>query len=185
MDDSALDATHDPALESWVESANDPASDFPLQNLPFGRFRRAGDARFRLGVAIGDQVVDLAHAKLVATDDMNALMAELFAEGYGDAMQYDRDRSGITWATFGHLYANYYVFQYATGISAAHALAAPILAGEPGAAENYVKFLSAGASLYPLDALKLAGVDMATPQAVEATFAVLGDMVNRLAALVG
>lgn len=121
----------------------------------------------------------------VTADDMNALMADLFAEGYGDAMHYDPDQSGITWATFGHLYANYYVFQYATGISAAHALAAPIVAGEPGAAENYLKFLSAGASLYPLDALALAGVDMATPQPVEATFKVLEDMVNRLENLVG
>lgn len=71
---TVIDDTHDPDLASWVDAANDPQSDFPLQNLPFGRFRRAGDARFRLGVAIGDQVVDLAHAKLVATDDMNALM---------------------------------------------------------------------------------------------------------------
>jgi len=70
-----LDDTHDPELVSWVDAANDPQSDFPLQNLPFGRFRRAGDARFRLGVAIGDQVVDLVHAKLVPTDDMNALMS--------------------------------------------------------------------------------------------------------------
>jgi len=121
----------------------------------------------------------------ITSDDLNALMADLFAEGYGSAMNYDRDRIGITWATFGHLYSNYYVFQYATGISAAHALAAPILAGTPGAAENYVKFLSAGGSLYPLDALKLAGVDMATPAAVEATFKVLGDMVDRLEKLVG
>lgn len=120
----------------------------------------------------------------VTSDDLNALMADLFAEGYGSAMNYDRDRVGITWATFGHLFSNYYVFQYATGISAAHALAAPILAGTPGAAENYVKFLSAGSSLYPLDALKLAGVDMATPAAVEATFSVLGDMVDRLEKLV-
>ncbi|MEP7292426.1 MAG: oligoendopeptidase F [Chloroflexota bacterium] len=121
----------------------------------------------------------------VTSDDMNELMADLFAEGYGESMSFDRDRIGITWATFGHLYSNYYVFQYATGISAAHALAAPILAGEPGAAENYVKFLSAGGSLYPLDALKLAGVDMATPAAVEATFKVLGEMVDRLEKLVG
>ena len=40
-----LDATHDPALRSWVESANDPACDFPIQNLPFGRFRPAGSAQ--------------------------------------------------------------------------------------------------------------------------------------------
>ena len=55
-----LDDTHDPHLRSWVESANDPASDFPIQNLPFGRFRVDGRANRRIGVAIGDQIVDLA-----------------------------------------------------------------------------------------------------------------------------
>ncbi|WP_137895802.1 fumarylacetoacetase [Ramlibacter sp. 2FC] len=69
-----LDATHDPALASWVESANDPATDFPIQNLPFGRFRRAGDADWCIGVAIGDQVLDLRRAKLIETHDMNRLM---------------------------------------------------------------------------------------------------------------
>jgi fumarylacetoacetase len=55
-----LDATHDPALRSWVASANAAGGDFPLQNLPFGVFRRAGSTeRFRGGVAIGDQVLDL------------------------------------------------------------------------------------------------------------------------------
>jgi fumarylacetoacetase len=55
-----LDATHDPALRSWVASANADDTDFPIQNLPFGRFRRAGSAEpWRIGVAIGDQVLDL------------------------------------------------------------------------------------------------------------------------------
>ncbi|MGH7619149.1 MAG: fumarylacetoacetase [Gemmatimonadaceae bacterium] len=55
-----LDMTHDPALTSWVESANDPETDFPIQNLPFGVFRRRDtDAAPRVGVAIGDQIVDL------------------------------------------------------------------------------------------------------------------------------
>lgn len=53
-----IDATHDPALRSWVESATSP-TDFPIQNLPFGVFRRRGGAP-RIGVAIGDQVLDLA-----------------------------------------------------------------------------------------------------------------------------
>jgi len=69
------DATHDPALTSWVESANDPATDFPPQNLPFGRFRRKEGDRWRIGVAIGDAVLDLAHARVHDGDDMNALMA--------------------------------------------------------------------------------------------------------------
>ena len=56
-----LDETHDPQLRSWVESANRPESDFPIQNLPFAVFRRSGSGEaWRCGVAIGDRVLDLA-----------------------------------------------------------------------------------------------------------------------------
>ena len=59
-----LDATHDAALRSWVESANAPDSDFPVQNLPYGAFQRAGsDEPLRIGVAIGDQILDLKQAR--------------------------------------------------------------------------------------------------------------------------
>lgn len=119
----------------------------------------------------------------VTANDMIALMADLFSEGYGSEMHVDRDRVGITWAQFGHLYAAYYVYQYATGISAAHALAGRILDGVPNAAQDYIKFLSAGSSVYPVDALKTAGVDMSTPEAVERTFAVLASYVDRLGEL--
>jgi fumarylacetoacetase len=71
---ASLDETHDPSLRSWVESANDPKTDFPIQNLPFGRFRRAGQEQWSIGAAIGDQVLDLRRAQLIDTDDMNALM---------------------------------------------------------------------------------------------------------------
>ena len=116
----------------------------------------------------------------VTADDMNALMADLYAEGYGSEMQFDRDRTGITWATFGHLYQDYYVFQYSTGISAAHALSRRILSGTPHAAEDYLRALSAGSSMYPIDTLQLAGVDMSTPQPVEETFDILAQMVDQL-----
>ncbi|WP_250476367.1 fumarylacetoacetase [Caballeronia sp. INML1] len=56
----ALKATLAPALKSWIESANDPASDFPIQNLPFGIFSDAVNAQPRAGVAIGEWIVDLA-----------------------------------------------------------------------------------------------------------------------------
>jgi fumarylacetoacetase len=68
------DATHSPALQSWVESANDPATDFPIQNLPFGRFRTQQDSDWRIGIAIGDQVLDLRAARLIDTSDMNRLI---------------------------------------------------------------------------------------------------------------
>jgi fumarylacetoacetase len=66
-----LDATHAPALTSWVASANQPGCEFPIQNLPYGRFRRAGLAGqaepWRIGVAIGDQILDLAAVASIAT----------------------------------------------------------------------------------------------------------------------
>jgi len=54
-----IDRTHDPKLTSWIESANDRASDFPIQNLPFGAFSRDDDDHPRIGVAIGDSILDL------------------------------------------------------------------------------------------------------------------------------
>ena len=75
MSGVALDETHDPALASWVETANDPAGDFPLQNLPFGCFRGTPAEPWRIGVAIGDRVLDLQSAGLIDTLDMNRLMA--------------------------------------------------------------------------------------------------------------
>jgi oligoendopeptidase F len=121
----------------------------------------------------------------VTADTMMKLMDELFADGFGGVLANDPDRHGIIWATFGHLYADYYVYQYATGISAANALAQRILTGAPHAAEDYLRFLQAGNSVYSLDALKIAGVDLTKPEPVEAGFAVLAEMVDRLEKLVG
>lgn len=71
-----LDETHDPALTSWVESANDPGGEFPIQNLPFGVFKRRGQKEAaRGGVAIGDQIVDLAAFGVRAGPTLNALAA--------------------------------------------------------------------------------------------------------------
>ena len=72
---SETDHTHNPALQSWVESANAADAEFPIQNLPFGRFRNAADAPWRIGIAIGDQVLDLQRAGLITHADMNGLMA--------------------------------------------------------------------------------------------------------------
>jgi len=64
---AGINATHDPALKSWVSAANAPDADFPIQNLPFASFRRAGSGEvFRGGVAIGDQVLDLGALHSIA-----------------------------------------------------------------------------------------------------------------------
>ncbi len=65
---TSLNETHDPALTSWVNSANSDSTDFPVQNLPFAQFRRAGSSEpFRGGVAIGDQILDMAAVAKTST----------------------------------------------------------------------------------------------------------------------
>jgi fumarylacetoacetase len=68
-----IDQTHDPALRSWVESANRPGCDFPIQNLPVGVFQPPGDGRARLGIAIGDFI--LGAGEWLPGDTMNAYLA--------------------------------------------------------------------------------------------------------------
>jgi oligoendopeptidase F len=168
-----------------MQSNPDPTFQIALIQEAMGNFHRyffimPTLARFEL------EMHDRAEkGRGITAADMIALMADLFAEGYGSELHLDRERTGITWATFGHLYRNFYVYQYATGISAAHALAEHILIGKDGAAQRYLEFLSAGSSLYPLDALLHAGVDMRRPDAVETTFGVLADYVDRLEKLTG
>jgi len=112
-------------------------------------------------------------------------LTELFAEGYGGEVELDKERLGAGWMNFSHLYSPFYVFQYATGIAAANALARDVLEqGEP-AAKRYLDFLKAGDSVYPLDALNIAGIDMNQPEPVERGFSVLKSMVDELEKLVG
>ncbi|MDQ3396923.1 MAG: oligoendopeptidase F [Deinococcota bacterium] len=116
-------------------------------------------------------------------DKLTRLMMDLLKEGYGDSIEVD-ERSGILWAQFLHLYMNFYVFTYTTGIAGAAALAEGVLENRPGAKENYLAFLSAGGSKPPIEALQDAGVDMTAPDAVGRGFVLLKNMVDRLEVLI-
>src|SRR5262245_30074159 len=71
-----FDATHDPGLRSWVDSANEPGCEFPVQNLPFGIFKRKGASESpRGGVAIGDQILDLAALDIKTGPTLNGIAA--------------------------------------------------------------------------------------------------------------
>ncbi len=120
----------------------------------------------------------------LTADSMIELMADLFSEGYGNEMNLDRQRVGITWGTFTtHLYIDFYSFQYAIGISAANAIAKRILDGVPNAAQDHINFLKAGSSKSPMDVYRVAGIDMTTTQPIEDAFAVLEEYVDRLGVL--
>jgi oligoendopeptidase F len=116
-------------------------------------------------------------------DLMIERMSAYFEEGFGGEVGFDQERLGMLWATFGHLYVDYYVFQYATGISGAHAAAHRILEGQPGARDAYLEFLCTGGSAYPLDALQIAGIDLRSSRPIKQTFVVMGEMVDRLEGL--
>lgn len=120
------------------------------------------------------------HWESLTADLLKSLFADFLAEGYGKEVLIDVERDGITWATFGHLYMNFYAFRYITGIAGAHVLAQGVLASQPHAVERYLEFLRTGSARYPLDALQRAGVDLRTPEPIEKAFAVLTDYIGRL-----
>jgi len=124
------------------------------------------------------------NGKPLNAEIMSETCSTYFAEGYGDEVVFDKDRIGITWAQFQHMYMNFYVYQYATGISAAHALAKLVQSDDKNAVKRYLDFLSTGSSAYPLDALKAAGVDMTSSEPVNKAFEVMAGYVNRLEKLI-
>ena len=98
---------------------------------------------------------------------------------YGDNAVID-EGIAMEWARIPHFYYNYYVFQYATGFSAAIAIAMRILKEGAPAVEDYKKFLSSGGSQDPISLLKIAGVDMASPAPVEQALALFGQLLDEM-----
>ena len=108
-------------------------------------------------------------------EDYRALNAKYF----GAATIIDKEIE-IEWARIPHFYYNFYVFQYATGISAALALSDKVVNGNEGDREAYLSFLKGGSSRYPIDMLKLAGIDMTSPAPVKAAIATFDNLLDEL-----
>ena len=101
---------------------------------------------------------------------------------YGPDIVVD-DRIAMEWARIPHFYYNYYVFQYATGYSAAIALSRKILKEGERAVMDYLHFLSGGCSKSPIDLLKDAGVDMTSPEPVNQALQLFGELLDEMEAL--
>jgi oligoendopeptidase F len=151
--------------------------------------RMANNMRYLFTMPILARFELAAHERVEAgealsADWMSRTLLGFYREGYGGEVMIDPARMGITWARFGHLFMNFYVFQYGIGIAAAAALAQAILAeGEP-ARERYLAFLRAGGSVDPIVALREAGIDMSSPEPIERAFTILSGYVDRLEELV-
>ena len=116
-------------------------------------------------------------------DFMTSYYAELNAKYYGPSVEKDPEID-IEWTRIPHFYYNYYVYQYATGFSAATALAKRIVEGEEGALEKYLSYLKAGNSGYPIEVMKKAGVDMTQSAYIEDAMKVFEERLNELEQLI-
>lgn len=151
-----------------------------LENLRTTFFRQAMFADFEREV----------HAKV---DKGESLTGADITKIYGDILRrYHGDKEGVVkiddlytmeWAYIPHFYNQFYVFQYATSISAGSMFAASILNGEPGARDRYLNILRAGGSTYPYDLVKAAGVDLASPAPYQAVFARMNKIMDEIEAI--
>lgn len=119
----------------------------------------------------------------LTSEYLSEYYAELNAKYYGSEVEKDREIS-FEWSRIPHFYYNYYVFQYATGFSAASALSDKIIKGEENALENYLGFLKAGSSDYPIEVMKKAGVDMTKADYIRDAMKVFEARLNEFEALI-
>lgn len=131
---------------------------------------------------------DLTHkaveeGRVLTVDMMCDEYEALNAKYYGPAVEKD-DTIRYEWARIPHFYRSFYVYKYATGYSAATAIAGKILKEGRPAADNYLKFLTTGESDYPIELLKIAGVDMSTKKPVEDAMKVFTELLDEFESLV-
>lgn len=109
---------------------------------------------------------------------LNEIYYQLNKDYYGEEMVID-DEIALEWSRIPHFYYNFYVYKYATGFSAASALASKIISEGDSAVEKYMNFLKSGDSDYPINILKAAGVDMSTPGSVNSAIALFREYITR------
>ena len=151
-----------------------------LENMRGTFFRQAMFADFERTV----------HAKV---DKGESLTGEGITKIYGDILKrYHGDQEGVVmiddlytveWAFIPHFYNRFYVFQYATSITAGNMFASEILKGTPGARDKYLNILKAGGSRYPYELVKEAGVDLASPLPYQAIAARMNGIMDQIEAI--
>lgn len=140
-----------------------------LENIRTTVFRQTLFAEFERAIH------EMAEAgKPLTPDVMQKTYKALVQKYYGPTLICDADVESECFR-IPHFYRSFYVYKYATSYAAATDIGRRILAREPGAVEGLMKFLKAGSSVYPLDCLKLAGVDMTTPQPVRSCMKLFAD----------
>lgn len=118
----------------------------------------------------------------LTADALCEMYYDLNKKYYGEDVVVDREIA-MEWARIPHFFYNFYVFQYATGFSAAVAIANRILREGQPAVDDYLKFLSSGSTMDPISLLKIAGVDMASPAPINDALKIFDDLISEMEAL--
>jgi oligoendopeptidase F len=116
--------------------------------------------------------------KALSPEVLNNLWMDIMKKYYGESYTFD-ETSKYGWSRIPHFYMNFYVYKYATSISAANELVKNIVDEKDGATDKYLEFLAAGGSDYPVEILKKAGVDMSKTEAVDNILVYFNDLVNQ------
>ena len=117
------------------------------------------------------------HGEVLTADNLCDMYRELNRKYFGEQCVID-DEIAYEWSRIPHFYTPFYVYQYATGYSAAIAIAAGILKGDSKIKEGYKKFLSGGCSMHPIELLKLCGIDMEKPEVVQSALDVFKELLD-------
>ncbi len=124
-----------------------------------------------------------ANGQILSCQYLNDTYFNINKKYYGENVNYDQ-RIALEWSRIPHFYSSFYVYQYATGISAASVFAKRILDKENNAVENYINFLKAGNSDYPLNVLLKSGLDMSNPEAIYTTLNLFDERLQQLKTLI-
>jgi oligoendopeptidase F len=148
--------------------------DYHLSQINNTVFRQTMFAEFEYRIhKLGEE------GQTLTADSLGELYQELLVKYWGPAVAFDEDRSPLTWCRIPHFFYNYYVYQYATAYSAAVALSRKVLAGGENDREQYLDILRSGCSRYPVDTIKLGGVDMTTSKPMEDVIALFGSLIDQ------
>ncbi|MED0674292.1 oligoendopeptidase F [Aneurinibacillus thermoaerophilus] len=166
-------------LRRWIEEAKDKKERAMLLNRYLDTFQGTLFAQTMFAEFERDIYQAAEKGEALTADDLVRRYRKLVAEYYGPALTLDPN-VGYEWARVPHFYKNFYVYQYATGFSAATALADRLLHGGPEKREQYLAFLKAGGSAPPLDVLRKAGVDLRNPEVISRALDVFEQALNEL-----
>lgn len=153
-------------MQYLLKETSDPMEKQYLMNYFMDQFkstlyRQTMFAEFEKNMHLAYQ-----QGETLTSDYLSREYLALVKKYHGPAVEVD-EAIAMEWARIPHFYTPFYVYQYATGYSAAIALSERILSGDPSAVEDYIRFLSGGSSADPIDLLKLAGVDMSSQHPIE------------------